>query len=279
MMNPVEWIRRIWYLLNRRRLEEELEREMQSHRAFLAESGAAPARFGSPLRLREQSRDVWGWNWLDTAWQDLRYAKRTLTPGYALTAGLILSLGIGLNLALFQMVNVLLLRTPPYKDPQTLARFYRMAKESTSSSVPHRLAQFVRDNNRALSAVLTRRGGELAWGEDAADQIRVAFVSANWFAELGYGAARGRVFSEATDDRPDAAPVAVLGYRFWQARLGGDPEIVGKTIRLNNRPVTVIGVAAANFPDVTLDSDPGVAACPADRPFPSRLGLRRIVGQ
>jgi predicted permease len=254
-MNPAEWIRRIQYLVNRRRLEEELEREMQSHRALLAESGATPARFGSPLRLREQSRDVWGWNWLDSASQDLRYAIRTLTPGYALTAGLILSLGIGLNLALFQMVNVLMLRTPPYKEPQTLARFYRMAKDSTSSSVPHRMAQFVRDNNRALSAVLTRRGGELAWGNDAADQVSVAFVSANWFAELGYGAARGRVFSEGTDERPDAAPVAVLGYRFWQTRMGGDAEIVGKTIRLNNRPVTVIGVAAANFPDVTVDSN------------------------
>jgi FtsX-like permease family len=90
-----EWMRRLWYLLNRRRLEEELEREIQSHRAFLAESGGTPARFGSPLRLREQSRDVWGWNWLDTAWQDLRYAKRTLTPGYALTAGLILSSSAG----------------------------------------------------------------------------------------------------------------------------------------------------------------------------------------
>ena len=249
-----EWMRRLWYLLNRRRLEEELEREMQSHRAFLAESGGAPARFGSPLSLREQSRDVWGWNWLDTAWQDLRYAKRTLTPGYAVTAGLILSLGIGLNLALFQMVNVLLLRTPPYKEPESLARFYRMAKQSSSSNVPYRMAQFVRENNRALSAVLTRRGGTLAWGDDAGDRIRVAFVSANWFPEFGYGAARGRLFSEATDERPDSAPVVVLGHEFWQTRMGGDAQIVGKTIRLNNRVATVIGVAAANFADVKFGS-------------------------
>jgi hypothetical protein len=95
----------------------------------------------------------------------------------------------------------------------------------------------------------------LAWGEDAADRIRVAFVSANWFSELGYGAARGRVFSEATDERPDAAPVAVLGYQFWQTRMGGDAEIVGKAIRLNSRTVTVIGVAAADFPDISVDSD------------------------
>src|SRR5262245_8905265 len=104
----METLRRIWYLLNRRRLEHDLEREMQSHREMLAESGAPPSRFGSALQLREQSRDVWGWTWLDTACQDLRYALRTLTPAYALTSGIILSLGIGLNLTLFQIVNVLL---------------------------------------------------------------------------------------------------------------------------------------------------------------------------
>src|SRR5262245_19365361 len=114
-MIVLEWMRRVWYLLNRRKLEAELEQEMAAHREMMGE----PADFGNSLRLREESRDVWGWNWLDQLWQDLRYGLRKLRhqPGFTITALLILSLGTGLNLALFQVVNVALLRPLPVNDP------------------------------------------------------------------------------------------------------------------------------------------------------------------
>src|SRR5687767_15441316 len=117
------FLRRLWHLVNRSRRERELVREMRDHRAAMSE----PARFGDPHRFVEQSRDAWGWNWLDDAAQDLKLGMRGLmrAPAFAITAVLILTFGIGLNLALYQMANVGLLRSPVVKSPETLARFKR----------------------------------------------------------------------------------------------------------------------------------------------------------
>jgi predicted permease len=245
-----EWARRVWYLLNRRRLERELRQEMEAHREMLGE----PAAFGNTLRLREEAQEVWGWQWLDDAWQDLRYGLRTLrlSPGFALTAFLILSFGIGVNLTFFQIVNAALLRPLSVKDPGTLVHFFRMSETSRSSGVPYPATQFVRTHNNVLSAVLTEATQGAAWEDDAADRVRASYVSPNWFTELGYAAAHGRVFSEQVDEKPDAAPVVVLSDAFWQARLGADPGIVGKTVRVNDRPAVVIGVAPERFPGLRL---------------------------
>src|SRR4029450_1686059 len=98
-----EWIRRLGYLLRRRAWEEELRREMEQHRAQMGE----PPAFGNTLRLREEARDAWGWRWLDDLVQDTRFAWRTLrhSPGFALTAIVTLALGIGVNTAMFRLVN------------------------------------------------------------------------------------------------------------------------------------------------------------------------------
>src|SRR5262245_60819626 len=110
-----DWLRRCLYLIHRRRHETDLRREMESHRAMMDE----PKRFGNVLRLREESRDVWGWNWLDALWRDAVYAVRSLarSPGFTLTALLILTLGIGLNLTFFQILNLVLLRPLAVRDP------------------------------------------------------------------------------------------------------------------------------------------------------------------
>jgi predicted permease len=226
---------------------------MEIHRQMLAETPGEQPRFGSTLRLREESRDVWQWNWLDTAWQDLVCAWRTLSLGFAITAGLILSLGIGLNLTFFQIVNVTLLQPLPVKEPHTLVRFFRLTKNSMSSGVVWQEANFVRRNNQLLSAVLLQASREIAWGEDGSQQLRASFVSGNWFEELGYGAATGRVFLPEVDEKAGAPAVAVLSHEFWQSRLAGDPAIAGKTVYLNNRVVTVIGVASADFPDMRMN--------------------------
>src|SRR5262245_56413931 len=103
-----EWVRRIGYLFNRGRMERDLQREMESHREMMGD----PRRFGNTLRLCEESRDVWGWNWLDGAWQDIQVAGRTLlhSPGFATGAAIALGLGIGLNLTLFQIYNNVVLK-------------------------------------------------------------------------------------------------------------------------------------------------------------------------
>jgi hypothetical protein len=96
-------LRRVWHLVNRRRFERELTREMQAHRDQMAD----PSRLGDPHRHLERSRDAWGWNWLDDAAQDLTLGLRTLiaSPAFAIIATLILSFGIGLNITLYHMLQ------------------------------------------------------------------------------------------------------------------------------------------------------------------------------
>lgn len=242
-----EWARRIWYLLNRGRMERELAREMEAHREM---AGGRGAPFGNALRLREESGEVWGWRWLDSAWQDLRFAARTLKPGFACTAGLVLAIGIGVNLGLFQMVNVALLRPSAVKEPATLVQLIRRSESLTNSNVPYPVAEAVRSDSRAFSAVMPRVRAEMVWEDDAENRVPAAFVPANWFRELGYGAALGRALSEEIDGRADAPPAAVVSDAFWRSRMGEDASAVGREIRLNGRPVVVVGVAPAAFPSM-----------------------------
>ena len=110
-----EWFRRLAYLLRRRAMEDELRREMESHRAMMDD----PRAFGNTLRLRDEARDAWGWRWLDDLAQDMRFAWRTLrrSPGFTLTAIVTLAFGIGVNIGMFRLVNGLLLR-PLYERPE-----------------------------------------------------------------------------------------------------------------------------------------------------------------
>lgn len=243
--------RRIWYLINRRRYERELVREMTEHRDAMHD----PTRFGDTYRLLEQSRDEWGWNWLDDVMQDLTVGLRTLikAPSFAITAILILSFGIGINLTLFQMVQVGLLQPPPIKNAESWVRFLRAAPNSTTSTVPYPLTQFVRENsNGILAAVVVEYPSGLAWGRDAEEQITALFVSNNWFDEVGYGAAQGRVLAETLDARSDA-PVVVLSDTFWRNRLGSAPNVVGSVVYIDRRPVTVAGVASPLLPGLDFN--------------------------
>ena len=244
------WFRRLWYLINRSRHERDLVREMHDHR----ESMRDPSRFGDTHRLIEQSRDAWGWTWLDEAMQDLAVGIRTLrrSPSFAITATLILAFGIGINVTLLQMMQVGLLRPPAIKNADSWVRFLRAAPESTTTSVPYPLAEFVRDHNSVLAAVLVESSGNVAWGRDGADQIGASFVSTNWFSELGYGALDGRTFSDALDASSDIPPV-VLGHTFWQNRLGAASNLVGTTAYIDRKPVRIVGIAPAQIPGLELD--------------------------
>src|SRR5450432_2627423 len=120
-----EFFRRLRYLLNRRRFDQELANDMQFHREMAASEGRQ--NFGSTLHLREDAREAWGWTWIDRLSQDLRYAVRTLlkSPGFTLSAMLMLAIGIGVNVAVFGFFNLLLLRPLPVRDPAALLRFDR----------------------------------------------------------------------------------------------------------------------------------------------------------
>ena len=244
------WFRRVWHLINRPRHERELVREMHDHRQSMHD----PSRFGDTHRLIEQSRDAWGWNWLDEAMQDFGVGARTLrrSPTFAITATLILAFGIGINVTLLQMMQVGLLRPPAIKNADSWVRFLRSAPQSTTTAVPFPLAEFVRDHNSVLDAVLVESSGNVAWGRDAADQIGASFVSTNWFSELGYGAMEGRMLSDSLDAASDV-PSVVLGYTFWQTRLGGAPNLVGSIGYIDRKPVRIVGIAPRAIPGLEQD--------------------------
>jgi predicted permease len=246
------WLRRVWYLVNRRRYERDLLEEMRGHRAAMHD----PATFGDAHRLLERSRDAWGWNWLDDAVQDFRLGVRSLlrSPAFTLTAILILSFGIGLNLTVFQMATVVLLRGPAISRPETLARFHRHGKalRANSEAVPYALTQRIARDNPALSAVLAEASTPILFGAEQR-VVEASFVSANWFAEIGSGALHGRVFVPRLDGADDAPPAAIAGHQFWQTILGGNPAVIGTTVRINDRPVTLIGVMPKTAPELDLD--------------------------
>jgi macrolide transport system ATP-binding/permease protein len=239
------WFRRLWHLVNRPRFERELVDEMKEHRDQMFDA----SQFGDTHRLLEQSRDAWGWNWLDDAMQDLIVGTRALkrSPSFTVTAALILTFGIGLNLTLYQFVRVAMLRPPAIRSVSSWARFVDAEPEGTTTTVPYPLAEFVKANSNVLAAVLVESGASVGWGKDAREQVDCSFVSANWFEETGYGPLYGRLLTESIDTRSDI-PSIVVSYTFWMNRLGGDPNVVGTTAYIDRKPVVIAGVAPKNFP-------------------------------
>lgn len=235
-------LRRIGYLLQRGRLERDLECEMEAHREVMGE----PARFGSMLRLREEAREAWGWGWLDRTMQDVRHGMRILRkrPLYAVTAVAVLGVGIGLNLALAQVLNAVAWKPMMLRDPDGLVRFFRLSPNSSSSGVPYQVARYAERNRTALDAVILVQTNRVSWGEGDGQPAAVSFVSGNFFAQMGKGVRLGRLFQEG-DER--GVPVAVVSHQFWSSRLNGDVGMMGSVVTVNGVKATLIGVAAEGF--------------------------------
>ena len=151
-----ELIRRIRYLLNRRRFDAELENDMDFHREMAAREGRR--NFGNTLRLREQAHEAWGWTWLDRLGQDLRYAARMLarSPGFTAMAVMVLAIGIGVNVSAFSLFDMVALRPMPVRDPDSLVRLERRSPQSYTSEMPYPSFVFYRDHAKTLSAGLEK---------------------------------------------------------------------------------------------------------------------------
>ena len=247
-----ELLRRIHYLLNRRRFDDELADEMAFHREMADKGGGMP--LGDALRLREDSREAWGAMWLDRLGQDLRYAFRSMrtSPGFTTAAVLVLAIGIGATVAAFSAFNMVALRPLPVRDPQSILRFGRHAANRSASDVPYPAVAFYREHTRTLSAVLAQTVSDLRL-EDGERPSSTFFVTANFFDELGARARLGRLFSIG-DERPDAPVTVVLGQSFWASHFGSDPSVVGTSVRLNGKDATIIGVVAREFSGLSGDS-------------------------
>jgi predicted permease len=209
---------------------------------------------------------------MQTLLQDVRYAFRMLrkSPGFTTVAVITLALGIGANTAIFTVVNALLLKMLPVKDPQQLVVVGDpMWVNGRSNGTPrtdnfsYPLYKELRDQNSVFSglcAAATDHRIEVDAGQGgmAAEKVTGRMVSGNYFSVLGVEPAAGRLFSDSDDTAVNANPVAVLGYGYWQRRFALSPSIIGKDIRLNGYPFTVVGVTPAGFDGDVVGEDMAV---------------------
>jgi hypothetical protein len=248
------------------RMEKELDAELRFHfetlvadkiQAGQTEAEARQAtrlEFGGLEQIKEDCRESRGTLWLVSIAQDLRFGVRILakSPGFSVTAIVVLALGIGVSTLAFSLYNIAALQSLPVRDPATLVRIQRRSPENVNPGVPYTSIAYYRDNAKSLSAVIATSGAAPVVLNQDEQRVRATFVSSNYFSELGGSAATGRLFDAARDDAA-STPACVLSFRLWQRKFEGDPSIVGKAIRLGGKPATVIGVASETF--VSLGTD------------------------
>jgi putative ABC transport system permease protein len=198
---------------------------------------------------------------MDTFIQDIRYGLRILrkSPAFTMVAVFTLALGIGANTAIFSLINAVLLKMLPVKDPAQLVVIGDpIAVHSTSMGSPqvdyfsYPLYRELSRGNNVFSGMLGsseihRLRVTGAKGDEISRNVVGVLVSGNYFSVLGVDAMLGRTITPEDDSAPGAHPVAVISYGFWKEKFGQDPGIVGQTVRLGNYPFTIVGVAPAGF--------------------------------
>lgn len=188
-----EFLRRIWYRLNRRRLERELASDMEFHREMAVRQGRS--NFGNALQLREQAREAWGWIWMDRLMQDAQYAARILfrAPGFAITALLVLGIGIGVNITAFSLFNLMALKPLPVREPNSIVRLQRRSPENVTTQMPYPCFAFYRAHTKTLRSLMAIMAVPAMQVEDDLQPATASFITANYFSELGTRAAAGRL--------------------------------------------------------------------------------------
>ncbi len=248
-------------------IERELESDLRLEEAEQRESGAsdedaryrALRAFGNPTLIRERTREIWTWNWLESLVRDLRYANRALwrTPGFAVISILVMALGVGASVTLFTVVRGVLLRPLPFRDPERLVMLYESALRDGEAPGYNLVAGGIYDawkrqnqSFTSLAAVVGSRVQLSGSGGRLPEKLNSGEVSFDLLPTLGVEPALGRNFSAADDD-PSAGGTVLLSWQLWKRRFGGDPGILNRTVYIDARPVTVIGVMPAwfNFPD------------------------------
>lgn len=249
---------------SRKQREQELARELQSHlelaTAEQEENGLSPedaryaARraFGNTTRITEQAREMWGSTFGETILRDLRYAMRSLrkSPGFATIAILTLALGIGASTAVFTLVDSVVLKPLAYRDSGQLVTIWEHLRFlSFDRSGPNpRHADFWRKNMKAFSGIaLVQQGSDgLAAGADHPEVVGAVSCTANLFDVLQVTPALGRGFLPE-DDVKGRDNVVILTWPLWQRIFRGDPNVIGRTVRVAETPRIVIGVLPRSF--------------------------------
>jgi len=249
-------IRRILYFFGQRREEAELKEEMEFHRQMIEqESGdryAANRRMGASSLAREDARAVWFPLRLDSVLQDVRVGFRMLrrSPGFSLLAILCLTLGIGANAAVFSWIEGILFRPYPLVAHQerlvAVDGTARDEPRGTSLSWPD-FQDLQRSCTLCETSFVSKITGTTLSIGDRAERTTGSIVSANYFDAIGVPPMLGRGFLPGEDQGQSAHPVTVISYQLWQGRFRGDPQIIGKTERLDGVLHTIVGVAPEGF--------------------------------
>jgi predicted permease len=243
-------------------LEQQIKENIASGLSPVEARYAALRAFGNPALLREQARSSWSWNWLETLLRNIRYGVRTLTrsPGFSLTAILVMALGIGATTSLFSIVRAVLLKPLPFSEPGNLVMVYEHFRASTTGDgfnwvSPGDFRDWRQKTHGFQDMAAWRTYGFDLTGEHAElpEVVEAAAGSWNFFSLLGTPMALGRAFS-AEEDQIGPNHVVLLTWSLFQRRFAGDPSILGKQIRLDTVPYQVIGVLPRwfNYPDAKV---------------------------
>jgi putative ABC transport system permease protein len=259
----VSWSARLRGMFRRDRVDKDLDEELRSHLEMRAvdnlTAGMSPdearyeaqKRFGNTTLLKEDTREADIIGWLDAAVRDFRYALRMLqrSPGFTAVAVVTLALGIGVNTAIFSVINSVLLRPLPFRDAGSLVMVWENNSEHPNPhntvSPPNFLDWQSQNNVFADMAAIVDERANLTGNGDP-EEVIIQDVSVNFLPLLGVDLLLGPGFT-AENGRPGHDNVVILNYGFWKERFAGDPSVVGKPIQLNGHPLTVVGVTPQNF--------------------------------
>lgn len=230
-------------------------------------------------------RDTRAPQWLEDVARDVSYAHRTLrrNPGFTATAVLSLALGIGANTGIFSLVDQVLLRLLPVKDPERLVLLDWNGNPLATNQwgsfnlMSYPLCRDLQEQDRFFDGVFCRSPADVNVSTGGQYlMVNAEIVSGSYFQVLGVRPELGRLIDQSDDVRPGDHPVVVLSYDYWQANLGGAQDVVGRKVLINGHPMTVIGVAAAGFRGVALGEAPALWI-PAMMTSQAILGWDRVL--
>ncbi|MGH9837161.1 MAG: ABC transporter permease [Blastocatellia bacterium] len=285
----------------RRQRDEELDAEIRSHldeairdriaRGETPDEARANAlrEFGNVGLVKEVTREMWGRATLERLGQDLRFGLRMLrkNPGFSFVAILTLALGIGANVAVFSVINAVMLKMLPVHEPKRLVEFLsRYPGEPAVNAFSRNSYEYFRDNSRTLAGITGVASTRFSVKVEGAEPelVEGEYVIGNFFQLLGLQPALGRLI-EADDDRPGTNGYAVvISWPYWQRRFNLDAGVVGRTIALDNAVLTIIGVAPRSFAGLRVGAQPDFwtpsAAYPVVNPAnPQGLGSFQLVAR
>ncbi len=258
-----EWMRRLWGTLRRNPNDSQLEEELRNHLELAAEdlqrrrgspeekARAVRLQAGSVAQAMEAMRDQRGLPWLEHLGRDVRHGLRLLrrSPGFTAVAILTLALGIGANTAIFSLINAVLLQPLPFVDPERLVIVW---EDLSFAGFPHNTPSAanyadIKAQSQTLEdvAALDWRSFNLT-GDGEPERVEAYGVTQNFFPLLGTKPVLGRSFT-TEEDAPEGQKVLMLSHGLWQSRYGGERDIIGRDLLLNNEKYTVVGVLPVGF--------------------------------